>query len=103
MLEDDWKLCKEKVQSIVEETLAYYLASDEEKENLLEMFDVIAKYCIDNVKEPYQRYVCSRSLLSVKKMLHIQNWVTKNLNNILACQNTIELLKTIFNCLIELT
>ncbi len=101
LLDDTWEQCEEKVQEIVKETLAYNLATDEEKESLLELFNIIGKYCIENITEIYQRYVCSRSLLSVKKMLYIQHWVTENLASILGCENTADLLQCLFECLIR--
>lgn len=102
LLEDTWEQCEEKVQGIVKETLAYHLANDEEKVSLTEIFNIIGKYCIENVTETYQRYICSRSLLSVKKMLHAQKWATENLDRILSCENTEELLQCLYDCLIEL-
>lgn len=101
LLDDTWEQCEEKVQDIVKKTLAYNLATDEEKESLLELFDIIDKYCIENITETYQRYVCSRSLLGVKKMLYIQHWVNENLTSILSSENTIELLQCLYECLIK--
>lgn len=101
LLDDTWEQCEEKVQEIVKETLAYDLATDEEKESLLELFNIIGMYCIENITEPYQRYVCSRSLLSVKKMLYIQHWVKENITPILSCENTVDLLQCLFECLIK--
>lgn len=97
---DTWNECKETVDQIVTETLAYYLADNNEKKNLIELFEVIGKYCIDNISDSNQRYICSRSLLSVKKMIYIQNWVKSNIDNILCCKETSQLLRLLFSCIV---
>jgi len=102
LLEDTWEECEDKVQNIAKETLAYYLANDEEKADLLDLFKIIGKYCIENVPEIYQRQVCSKSLIGVKKMLYIKEWVEGNLSEVIQCKNTQELLNILFNCLINL-
>jgi len=102
LLENSWENCEENVRQIAIQTLAYYLANDEDKKYIIELFEVIAKYCLENMKEPQQRYICSRSLLSVKKMLYIQEWVGDNIESILNCSNTKELFSCLFDCLVFL-
>lgn len=101
LLEESWEQCEDKIQDILKQTLAYHLASGEEKENLLQVFNIIGKYCFNNM-EKHQRSICSRSLLSLQKMLYIQDWVTKNIERILICQKTNELLQSLFDCVIAL-
>lgn len=102
LLEDSWENCEESVRQIAVQTLAYYLANDEEKKYIIELFEIIGKYCLESMKEPQQRYICSRSLLSVKKMLYIQEWVEDNIETILNCSNTKNLFSCLFNCLVSI-
>lgn len=101
LFDDTWEQCEKNVQDIVKETLAYNLASIEEKEQLQQLFELISKYCIDNIPTAYQRYVCSKSFLNVKKMLYIQSWVELNLTAIRDCKTTNELLHCVLECLIH--
>ncbi|MPW27063.1 DEAD/DEAH box helicase [Alkalibaculum sp. M08DMB] len=94
--ENTWVECEDRIHSVLKNTLAYHLATLEEKESLIEIFDVIGKYCIENVRDTYERYVYSRSLLSVKKMLYIQSWVNENLDEIIVCDSTDMLLSYVF-------
>ncbi|MHB8127814.1 MAG: DEAD/DEAH box helicase [Mobilitalea sp.] len=101
LLEDTWEECEENVHNILADTLAYHLATEDDKNNLIQMFDAIGKYCIENVKSASERYICSRSLLSVKKMLHIKKQISFQIENILDCRNTSDLLSCVFSTMKE--
>ena len=102
LLQDSWEECKEKVKQVASQTLAFHLANEKEKQDIIELFELIGKYCVDNIQQTHQRYICSRSLLSVKKMLHIQKWVEEYREMILECGTTAELYECIFDCLMSL-
>lgn len=96
LLDDTWEKCKEKVENVIKHTFAYHLATTEEKVSLLEVIEAAAKYCIENISNTYDRYVCSRSLLSVNKMLLIKDWVEKNVEQVIAADSTDFLLSSLF-------
>ncbi|HFK0292637.1 TPA: hypothetical protein ACGXJT_002885, partial [Listeria monocytogenes] len=80
---------------------AYSLANDIEKEKLLELFQMISQYCIDLVPDSNVRYIFSKSLLGIKKMIFIKEWASENVQLILECKTTNMLYDILIECIID--
>lgn len=96
LLEDTWEECEKEIENVLRNTLAWNLATDEEKNDLQELLIVISKYCLVNVNNSSERYVCSRTLLSVRNMQKIKMFVETAEIEIMKCTTTQELYCTVF-------
>lgn len=72
-------------------TLAYYLANEEEKELILELFRKILEKIQDNNFSELERNVYSKTLFGVTENKIINNWLEVNINNLISYQNINEL------------
>lgn len=85
-LEDD------EIKELAEETLAYSLAIEEDKENITKLFHILAKHIVDSVPEKRKRKSFGKTMFGVKESIEIENWVNQNANSISQCGNITELL-----------
>lgn len=100
LMEDTYDESKDTIHDIVKETLAYYLATDEERERLLQLVDLIGSFIIKAVDTPDKRNRYSKSLLGVRKEIEIEQWVEEHILDIIWCENDEELLKILFPLLV---
>ena len=87
----------ENINKIASETLGYFLSNDENKENILKLFIIISKYCIEKVPLPDKRYLFSENVFGVKDNIIIDDYINENLNKIINSENTEELYDSLYD------
>ena len=70
---------------LVEGTLAYYLADDEKKSQLREIFKVLSANITNNVADRDLRKIYGRTLYGLWDAKEIESWVNDNLDQLLVC------------------
>jgi POLQ-like helicase len=65
-------------RALAEGTLAYTLVSDEQKQHLVELFDILAEHVRSTVPDAAHRTVFARTLQGVTTNLEIQEWITEH-------------------------
>jgi len=88
---------KENIEKIAKETLGYYLSTDAEKENILKLFMIIAKYCLEKVPKAEKRYLYSENVFGVNDNELIENYINENLEIIINSEGTEELFDNLYN------
>lgn len=101
LMDETYDDSKEDIHNIIKETLAYYLASAQERDRLLHIVDLIGNFLVEVVNTPDKRNRYSKSLLGVKKEIEIEDWVNEHLFDILGCDNEEEILEVIFPMLMN--
>lgn len=86
---------------LLEETYGFYLASDNEKEKLVCLFDVIYNYIIEEVPEKDKRNVYSKSLLGIKLNSILEEWIWSNLEQLNSTNNELIIFEIIAQLLFE--
>jgi len=86
---------------LASETLAYFLADDEQKEQIIEIFLMLEKNIEKNVPEPSRRKIFGRTLYGVHTSMNIESWVNQHVEEIIACDEHEELLIAIWSLLAE--
>jgi POLQ-like helicase len=94
-------LGREDIVLLASETLAYFLADEEQKEQLLEIFMMLERNIEQNVTEASKRRIYGRTLYGVRTAINIDNWVNQHIEELIACNEQDELLTTIWPILIE--
>ena len=67
LMEDSYSESRETIHDIIKETLAYYLATEKEKERLLKIVDLIGECLVQAVDTADKRNRYSKSLLGITK------------------------------------
>lgn len=90
----------ESVERIATETLAYYLADDVKKENIIRLFMMIAKFCYENVPTAEKRYLYSENVFGVKDNNIIEEYIIENIDKIVNSETTKQLFENLYELII---
>ncbi|EKD55599.1 MAG: hypothetical protein ACD_59C00110G0004 [uncultured bacterium] len=83
---------EEGIIKIAKDTLAYHLATEKQKEDIAELFKMIANKISEKVTDPIKRKVYGKTLFGINSSQIIDNWVKNNINIISSCKNYSEYL-----------
>jgi hypothetical protein len=73
------------VSELAKRTLAYHLASSEQRAQLIQFFELLATNVAARVADFERRRVYGRTLFGVGDTLALDHWVADNRENIAAC------------------
>ncbi len=71
---------------LAEETLAFFLADDQKKKNIRELFKLVAENISANITDPERRKIYGRTLYGVQKAQAIEEWVRSNADKLLSIE-----------------
>ena len=69
---------------LAEGTLAFFLADDQKKEHIRELFQLLAENISANITDPARRKIYGRTLYGVQDAQSIERWVQSNAANLLS-------------------
>ena len=90
--DDDGSLQEEDVKLLARGTLAYFLADEDQKGNILELFVLLAHNIAENIPDIAKRKAYGATLYGVADAISIENWVSEHIQNIITCADSDELL-----------
>ena len=79
------------IEKILSQTLGYHLASDEEKVELANLFEIIQKYVKSNISEKNISSF-SKAQLGVFKAENLREWVVENSGLLISAKNELEVI-----------
>ncbi|MDB4304192.1 helicase-related protein, partial [Desulfosarcina sp.] len=79
---EEWESDPDEIDNLVEETLAYFLADEQDKEHLKKLFHIIKKDIENKVKDSNTRMVYGRTLLGLNECIQIEDWVIENIDQL---------------------
>ncbi len=91
----------EVVVQLASNTLAYFLADEEQREHLIEIFMMLERNIEQNVSEPSKRKIYGRTMYGVRTSINIDSWVNQHIEKLIICDEQDELLATIWPILVE--
>ncbi len=77
-------LSEEDVIRLAEETLAFFLADDQKKEHIRELFQLLAGNISANITDPARRKIYGRTLYGIQDAQAIEGWVQTNADSLLS-------------------
>ncbi len=80
------------VITLAEGTLAFFLADEQKKENIRELFLILAQNISANITDPIRRKIYGRTLYGVQDAQAIERWVQSNAANLLSIVDEAEIL-----------
>lgn len=72
------------VTLLAEETLAFFLADDQKKEHIRELFQLLAGNISANITDPARRKIYGRTLYGIQDAQAIEGWVQTNADSLLS-------------------
>ncbi|QGM30145.1 DEAD/DEAH box helicase [Bacillus sp. N3536] len=85
-----------KISALAKGTFAYFLADDEFKEHIDDLFKLLAKNISDNIPQNSKKRIFGKMLYGVKTALEIEKWAALNLESLKNCKSSDELLYTLW-------
>ncbi|RWT31407.1 DEAD/DEAH box helicase [Enterobacter cloacae] len=80
-------LTEEDIADLAEQTLAYFLADDEKREQIQELFKLLAENISENITDVNRRKAFGKTLYGVNDAKAIEGWVQDNADELLDAQN----------------
>lgn len=89
------------IVELAEQTLAYFLADNDGKEQIKELFKLLAKNILVNITNTNRRIVFSKTLYGVNDAQIIEKWVQDNTDKLFAIQNKDEVFNLVWPLIME--
>ncbi|MCK7577807.1 MAG: hypothetical protein MZV65_19780 [Chromatiales bacterium] len=77
---------------MAEETLAFFLADDQKKEHIRELFQLLAENISAKITDPDRRKIYGRTLYGIQDAQAIEGWVQTNADSLLSIVDETEIL-----------
>jgi len=84
------------IADLAEQTLAYFLADDEKREQIKELFKLLAENISENITDVNRRKAFGKTLYGVNDAKAIEGWVQDNADELLDVQNGDEALDLVW-------
>ena len=94
--EKDDGLSEADVSRLAEGTLAFFLADDQKKEHIHELFQLLAGNISANITDPARRIIYGRTLYGVQDAQAIEEWVQANAERLLSIVDETEALDLVW-------
>lgn len=94
-------LTEEDIADLAEQTLAYFLADDEKREQIQELFKLLAENISENITDANRRKAFGKTLYGVNDAKAIEGWVQDNADELIAAQNGDQVLDLIWPLITE--
>ncbi len=89
------------VGELAKRTLAYHLASTEQRAQLLQLFDLLAANVTARAGDDERRQVYGRTLFGVADTVALEKWVAENRERIAGCDDVDELFDIVWPCIAD--
>jgi hypothetical protein len=90
--ESEAGLSEADVTRLAEGTLAFFLADDQKKQHIRELFQLLAGNISANITDPARRKIYGRTLYGIQDAQAIEGWVQTNADSLLSIANETEAL-----------
>lgn len=94
-------LSKADVIRLAEGTLAFFLADEEKKNHLCDLFQLLAENISEKITNPVRRKIYGRTLYGIQETQAIEEWVQSNADSLLSIVDETEVLDLIWPLLIR--
>jgi len=85
------------IADLAEQTLAYFLADDEKREQIQELFKLLAENISENITDVNRRKAFGKTLYGVNDAKAIEGWVQDNADELIAAQDGDEVLDLVWS------
>lgn len=93
---DDTEVSEDDIVRLAEGTLAYFLADELKRAQILGLFKLLAENIAKNINDPGRRKIYGRTLYGVRDAQSIEAWVQTNATHLMAADNGVEILNLVW-------
>lgn len=90
--ESELKIAEDEITNLAKGTLAYYLSDDKRKEEIIQLFLLLADHVNANFQNSKKRKAYGKTLFGIKDLIEIEHWVLSNMDKLLGSSNNNALL-----------
>ncbi len=83
---------EEDIDELAQGTLAFFLADDEQRGQIAELFKLLAQNIEQNVSDASRRKVFGKTLYGVRTSIEIEEWVAEHIDDLISCTDHEEIL-----------
>lgn len=94
-------LAEEDIANLAKQTLAYFLADDEKREQIQELFKILAENISENITDANRRKAFGKTLYGVNDAKAIEGWVQDNADELIAAQNGDDLIDLVWPLIMD--
>lgn len=91
----------EEVEELARGTLAYYMADDQRRNQITDLFRLLAINIQNKAPQSSTRKTFGKTLFGLRECLRLEEWTTHNLDQMTQCETSTELLSALWPALIE--
>lgn len=95
--ENDQQLQQVEILRLASETLAYFLGGDDNKQQLVQIFGILAENIADKIPDSPKRKAFARTFLGVKGSLSVEAWVADHIEALIATDTQEEILNVLWD------
>ena len=100
-----WKngdgLAEQDIVHLAEETLAYFLADEANREYICELFKLLAENISQNIRDSERRKVYGRTLYGMRDAQEVDDWVQSNIGRLSSANTNEEILDVVWPMLLK--
>ena len=94
-------LAEQDIVHLAEETLAYFLADEANREYICELFKLLAENISQNIRDPERRKVYGRTLYGMRDAQEVDDWVQANIGRLSSANTNEEILDVVWPMLLK--
>lgn len=94
---------EEEIKELAKSTLAYYLGDLQQKEQIINLFELLGKHILESTQDANQRKYFAKTLYGINENIELQNWVKKNSQKLKSTKDIDSFLELIFEKLMQYT
>lgn len=98
---NDDEITDEDIDQLAEETLAYFLSDDENRNTIRDLFKLLAENISRNASDSGRRKVYGRTLYGIQDAQKVDDWVQANFKKLYSAQNDDEIFDLIWPLLVK--
>lgn len=97
----DHGLTEADIENLAEQTLAYFLADNEKREQIQELFKLLAENISENIIDVNRRKAFGKTLYGVNDAKAIEGWAQDNADELIAAQNGDEIIDLVWPLIVR--
>ncbi|SHN63834.1 DEAD/DEAH box helicase [Desulfovibrio litoralis] len=94
--ENDDRFYDKTIVNLAESTLGYFLADEQQKENIKALFKLLAENIVATVTESEKRHTYGRTLYGLHKSMEIESWLSQNFEKLANLKDPLEFIECIW-------
>lgn len=94
---------EEEIKELAKSTLAYYLGNLQQKEQIINLFELLGKHILEATQNANQRKYFAKTLYGINENIELQNWVEEISQKLESAEDIDSFLELIFEKLMQYT